>query len=99
MILSVIALFGGICLMRVAAGWAPDGGGGVVCVCRPDGKERLFLEQVLMLKRMGLLPGQVLLIDQGVSEDPIKLMKKGDFRLVSMEELPEYLELERNRLA
>lgn len=100
-ILAVIAVFGVLCLIRMAAGWALDGGDGgyVVCVCRPDGKERPFLEQVLLLKRMGLLNGQVLLIDQGISADTLKWMKNGAFRCISPEELPEYLELERNQLA
>ena len=58
-VLGTLAAFGLLSALWTLIGWALPGGRGgcIVCQCRPDGKELLFLGRVQILCKLGICAG------------------------------------------
>ena len=100
-ILAVLSAFGIFCCLGTLLSifLSSGRGGAMVCICRPGLGEELFLRRCRLLRELGLMKAPLIVVDEGLEEtDRIWLEKYVDAELCSMEQLPEKLESERNRI-
>ncbi len=96
--IGVLAAFGGVCGLWAALGWLLPGSARLtaVCFCRPGLKELSAIRRWRWLRDLGLLRGQLLAVDCGLSPAEKRQIEAMGIVLWRMEELPERLELERD---
>ena len=101
-ILTVLAAFGGLCVLWALFGFLVPGqrGAALVCICRGDPREEQILRHYGWLRDLGLIRAPMVLVDGGLTEDDrLRLLRcRQDVELLTMEELPSRLEQERNKL-
>lgn len=101
-ILTVLAAFGGLCVLWTLFGFLLPGqrGAAVVCICRGNAREEQIIRYYGWLRDLGLVHAPLLLVDSGITEDErARLLRcRQGIEICTMEELPSRLEQERNRI-
>lgn len=100
--IGVLAAFGALSILWTLFGWMLPGSrdGIVICYGTPGLPESGFIRRYLFLRDLGLIGSTLILVDQGLAEPELRWLEARHWgiEICSRAELPERLELERNRI-
>jgi hypothetical protein len=101
-IFTVLAAFGGLCILWILFGFLLPGqrGAAAVCLCKGNGSEDAVIRRHLWLYNTGLSRSPLLLVDLGLSQQERQKWSRYAHPIIlcTLEELPSLLEQERERL-
>ncbi len=101
-VLTILAAFGGLCVLWILFGFLLPGqrGAAAVCLCRSGAMEEPVIRRYLWLYNTGLVRCPLLLVDCGLSEQERKRLPRFGHNVIlcTYEELPTLLKQEREHL-